>query len=252
MTTLLAFVFVLGVLVFVHELGHFLAAKRVGIRVLKFQLGFNPTVRQLPPRRHRIQHRRAAARRLREDGRREPRRSTRTGRGPDEFLSKTKWERFQVLIMGPVMNIALALVLTARRRSIRASKRARTKISRRWSAWWPPTRSPRARTSSRAIASCRWRGARSTRGSSSSSRSGPSRTARSRSASCATAWSRSARSRRRWSARTASSSATSACCPTCIRSSGRCSRAAPPRRRASRPATSCSRSTDSRSRSPTT
>src|SRR5436190_388367 len=44
MTTLLAFAFVLGVLVFVHELGHFLAAKRVGIRVLKFQLGFNPTV----------------------------------------------------------------------------------------------------------------------------------------------------------------------------------------------------------------
>src|SRR5438046_10601788 len=40
----LAFAFVLGVLVFVHELGHFLAAKRVGIRVLKFQLGFNPTV----------------------------------------------------------------------------------------------------------------------------------------------------------------------------------------------------------------
>ena len=44
MTTLLAFAFVLGVLVFVHELGHFLAAKRVGIRVLKFQLGFNPTI----------------------------------------------------------------------------------------------------------------------------------------------------------------------------------------------------------------
>jgi regulator of sigma E protease len=40
----LAFAFVLGVLVFVHELGHFLAAKRVGIRVLKFQLGFNPTI----------------------------------------------------------------------------------------------------------------------------------------------------------------------------------------------------------------
>ena len=44
MTTLVAFAFVLGVLVFVHELGHFLAAKRVGIRVLKFQLGFNPTI----------------------------------------------------------------------------------------------------------------------------------------------------------------------------------------------------------------
>ena len=44
MQTLLSFAFVLGVLVFVHELGHFLAAKRVGIRVLKFQLGFNPTI----------------------------------------------------------------------------------------------------------------------------------------------------------------------------------------------------------------
>jgi regulator of sigma E protease len=44
LTTILAFAFVLGVLVFVHELGHFLAAKRVGIRVLKFQLGFNPTL----------------------------------------------------------------------------------------------------------------------------------------------------------------------------------------------------------------
>ena len=44
MITLLSFAFVLGVLVFVHELGHFMAAKRVGIRVLKFQLGFNPTV----------------------------------------------------------------------------------------------------------------------------------------------------------------------------------------------------------------
>ena len=42
--TVLSFAFVLGVLVFVHELGHFLAAKRLGIKVLKFQLGFNPTV----------------------------------------------------------------------------------------------------------------------------------------------------------------------------------------------------------------
>ena len=30
----------------------------------------------------------------------------------NEFLSKSKWERFQVLIMGPAMNIILALVLT--------------------------------------------------------------------------------------------------------------------------------------------
>jgi regulator of sigma E protease len=32
---------------------------------------------------------------------------------PDEFLSKSKWERFQVLIAGPLMNLALAVVLLA-------------------------------------------------------------------------------------------------------------------------------------------
>ena len=42
MTTLLAFLFVLGVLIFVHELGHFVMARRVGVRVLKFSLGFGP------------------------------------------------------------------------------------------------------------------------------------------------------------------------------------------------------------------
>jgi len=39
-----AFVVMLGVLIFVHELGHFLAAKACGIRVLKFSLGFGSPV----------------------------------------------------------------------------------------------------------------------------------------------------------------------------------------------------------------
>jgi regulator of sigma E protease len=40
--TILAAVIVLGVLIFVHELGHFLVAKRSGVGVLKFSLGFGP------------------------------------------------------------------------------------------------------------------------------------------------------------------------------------------------------------------
>ena len=40
MTTVLAFLLVLGVLIFVHEAGHFVAAKAVGIQVLRFSLGF--------------------------------------------------------------------------------------------------------------------------------------------------------------------------------------------------------------------
>ena len=118
MTTLLAFVFVLGVLVFVHELGHFLAAKRVGIRVLKFQLGFNPTVVSF--RRGDTEYGIGAlplggyvkmAGESPEDVERDEHGNVVTR--SDEFLSKTKWERFQVLIMGPVMNLLLALILTA-------------------------------------------------------------------------------------------------------------------------------------------
>src|SRR5438552_1224083 len=109
--TILAFAFVLGVLVFVHELGHFLAAKRVGIRVLKFQLGFNPTI--LSFRRGDTEYGIGAlplGGYVKMAG--ESPDEVRTGQ-PDEFLSKSKWQRFQVLIMGPTMNIALALVLTA-------------------------------------------------------------------------------------------------------------------------------------------
>jgi regulator of sigma E protease len=42
--TLLSLVIVLGVLIFVHELGHFLVAKAVGIQVLRFSLGFGRPV----------------------------------------------------------------------------------------------------------------------------------------------------------------------------------------------------------------
>ena len=42
MQTVLSFAFVLGILVFVHELGHFLMARRIGVRVLTFSLGFGP------------------------------------------------------------------------------------------------------------------------------------------------------------------------------------------------------------------
>ncbi len=34
----------LGILIFVHELGHFLVAKRLGVKVLKFSLGFGPKI----------------------------------------------------------------------------------------------------------------------------------------------------------------------------------------------------------------
>src|SRR5687767_8616459 len=42
LTTLLATVVVLGVLIFVHELGHFVTAKLVDIEVPRFSIGFGP------------------------------------------------------------------------------------------------------------------------------------------------------------------------------------------------------------------
>jgi regulator of sigma E protease len=45
--TVLSLVIVLGVLVFVHELGHFLAAKWAGIRVFRFSVGIGAPIRRL-------------------------------------------------------------------------------------------------------------------------------------------------------------------------------------------------------------
>ena len=42
--TILATIIVLGVLIFVHELGHFWAAKAVGIEVQRFSIGLGPKV----------------------------------------------------------------------------------------------------------------------------------------------------------------------------------------------------------------
>ncbi len=44
MTTIFAFVIVLGILIFFHELGHFLVAKLSGVGVLRFSLGFGPAL----------------------------------------------------------------------------------------------------------------------------------------------------------------------------------------------------------------
>jgi regulator of sigma E protease len=111
LTTLLAFGFVLGVLVFVHELGHFLMARWNGVRVLTFSLGFGPKL--LKVRRGDTEYCVSAIPlggyvKMAGENPEDPRSGA-----DDEFLSKSKWQRFQILIMGPVMNLALAVVLLA-------------------------------------------------------------------------------------------------------------------------------------------
>ena len=111
MTTLLAFLFVLGVLVFIHELGHFLLARWNGVRVLTFSLGFGPKILKL--QRGDTEYCISIiplggyVKMAGENPEDQP-----TGKD-DEFLAKTKWQRFQILIAGPAMNVLLAVVLLA-------------------------------------------------------------------------------------------------------------------------------------------
>ena len=44
MVTLIAFIIALGILIFIHEFGHFIVAKWSGVRVEKFSLGFGPKI----------------------------------------------------------------------------------------------------------------------------------------------------------------------------------------------------------------
>jgi regulator of sigma E protease len=110
-TTLFAFLFVLGVLVFVHELGHFLVARAYGVRVLTFSLGFGPKLLKFKSSRSETVYCISAvplggyvklAGETVDD--------ERSG-APDEFLSKSKWIRFQVYLAGPTMNLILAWAL---------------------------------------------------------------------------------------------------------------------------------------------
>jgi regulator of sigma E protease len=116
MTSLLAFLFVLGVLVFVHELGHFLVARWHGVRVLTFSLGFGPKL--LSWRRGDTEYAISAiplggyvkmAGEMGGDGTADF--AVQLEGKPDEFMSKTKWQRFQIFVAGPLMNIVLAFVI---------------------------------------------------------------------------------------------------------------------------------------------
>lgn len=111
LTTPLAFAFVLGVLVFVHELGHFLVARWHGVRVLTFSLGFGPKL--LSFRRGDTEYCLSAiplggyVKMAGENPEDNPQGAA------DEFMSKSKWQRFQVLFAGPAMNMILAVLLLA-------------------------------------------------------------------------------------------------------------------------------------------
>ncbi len=104
-------IFVLGVLVFVHEFGHFAVAKLCGVRVETFSLGFGKRLWGF--RRGDTDYRISAlplGGYVKMAG--ENPMESRSG-DPGEFTSHPRWQRFLIAVAGPAANIILAiLVLT--------------------------------------------------------------------------------------------------------------------------------------------
>ncbi len=111
MTTLLSFIIVLGLLIFVHELGHFLVAKFFKVKVLKFSLGFGPKVwgRQygeteylvsaLPLGGYVKMYGENSLEELSDED---------TSRA---FSHKPVWQRFLIVLAGPVSNLLFPVLL---------------------------------------------------------------------------------------------------------------------------------------------
>ena len=111
MTGIIAVVIGLGVMILVHEWGHFIVARAFGVRVETFSIGFGP--RLWGVRRGPTDYRLSALPlggyvRMAGDNPSEER----TG-APDEFLSKPRWQRALIATAGPIMNFLMAVVLFA-------------------------------------------------------------------------------------------------------------------------------------------
>jgi regulator of sigma E protease len=107
--TILLGIAVLGVLVFVHELGHYAGAKALGVRVLKFSLGFGPELLGFTRKGTRYVIAALPLGGFVKMAGDSPDASEREREG-DEFYSKPWWARLIVAISGPGMNLFFAFL----------------------------------------------------------------------------------------------------------------------------------------------
>ena len=111
MTTVIAFIIVLGVLIFFHELGHFIIARWCGVGVEKFSLGFGPKL--LGKKIGRTDYRISAiplggyVKMVGE----EPDSEIDPADIPFSFTHKHVFKRMVIVAAGPVFNLLLAVVI---------------------------------------------------------------------------------------------------------------------------------------------
>lgn len=111
--TIIYFIITLGLLVFIHEFGHFFAAKKQGIGVEKFSLGFGPKI--LCFRRGETEYLLSAlpfggyVKLMGED----PNNAEENAKIPPEknYSARPVWQKMIVVFAGPAMNLILAAVI---------------------------------------------------------------------------------------------------------------------------------------------
>src|SRR5919201_6038724 len=109
LVSLISVIIVLGIMVLVHEFGHFAAAKLFGVRVEQFAIGFGK--RLWGVRRGETDYRinlLPFGGYVKMSGVNPP--DNRSG-DPAEFMSHPRWQRFVIAIAGPAMNVILAIAL---------------------------------------------------------------------------------------------------------------------------------------------
>lgn len=111
MVTFIAFIVLLGILIFAHELGHFLAARIGGVGVLKFSLGFGPKIfgKKIGETEYVLSWIPLGGfvKLLGESGTEElpPEDEERS------FLKQPTWKRLLIVLAGPVFNFLLAVII---------------------------------------------------------------------------------------------------------------------------------------------
>lgn len=114
MLNIIAIIFVFGVLVFIHELGHFLAAKWMGVRVEKFSIGFPPTLfsKKIGETEFQISAIPLGGY-VKMAGFLDESMDTEITGADYEFSSKPVWRRIIIISGGVIMNLLLAIVVLA-------------------------------------------------------------------------------------------------------------------------------------------
>jgi len=106
--SVISFLFVLSVLVIIHEFGHFIAAKRLGVKVEKFSFGFGPKLLGIKKGDTEYIISLILLGGYVKMAGDEPE----TAKGEAfEFLSKSVWQRFQIVFFGPFLNYLLGFLL---------------------------------------------------------------------------------------------------------------------------------------------